>query len=92
MIAAAALLSLASFAPASAAVSVPAAPQVADDVVQVQSGERRRSERGHDGHRHDYRPGRRYDRAPSHWHRHSHRPRDWRRRGCIIVGPLWFCP
>jgi hypothetical protein len=39
-----------------------------------------------------YEPGRRYDRAPPNWRRHSRRPGDWRTRGCILVGPLWFCP
>ncbi|MGD9805297.1 MAG: hypothetical protein AB7E81_14060 [Hyphomicrobiaceae bacterium] len=36
--------------------------------------------------------GNRYDRSPPGWHRHSKRPGDWRRRGCVIVGPVWFCP
>lgn len=39
-----------------------------------------------------YVPGRRYDAPPPRWHRHYSRPPDWRRRGCIIVGPIWFCP
>jgi len=36
--------------------------------------------------------GRRYDRSPPGWHRHGRRPHDWRRRGCVVVGPVWFCP
>lgn len=43
------------------------------------------------GHRH-FHPGRRYRNAPGHWHRYSNRPYNWRTRGCIIVGPVWFCP
>jgi Ni/Co efflux regulator RcnB len=43
-------------------------------------------------HRHGYRTGHRYHSAPRGWHRHGHRPHDWRTRGCIIVGPVWFCP
>ena len=39
-----------------------------------------------------YRAGGRYDRAPSNWHRYNRRPGDWQRRGCIIVGPIWWCP
>lgn len=42
--------------------------------------------------RRHYTPGGRYDRAPSHWHRYHARPHDWRTRGCIIVGPIWWCP
>jgi len=52
-----------------------------------------------DRHRNVHRPrsprwvaGRRYDRSPPGWHRHPRRPSDWRRRGCVIVGPVWFCP
>lgn len=39
-----------------------------------------------------YYPGRRYDAPPARWRRYHSRPYDWRRRGCIIVGPVWFCP
>lgn len=39
-----------------------------------------------------YVPGRRYRTAPPGYRRYSTRPYDWQRRGCIIVGPLWFCP
>jgi Ni/Co efflux regulator RcnB len=38
-------------------------------------------------------PGRRYDNAPPGWRRHGNRrPGDWRTRGCIMAGPIWFCP
>ena len=51
------------------------------------------AERDRDNDRHRYTPGRRYDKTPSGWHRHgSRRPGDWRTRGCILVGPVWFCP
>ncbi len=45
-------------------------------------------------HRHSrhYVPGRRYSTAPRGWHRHHARPGDWQRRGCVMVGPVWFCP
>jgi len=39
-----------------------------------------------------YRAGHRYSSAPRGWHRYHARPRDWNRRGCILVGPVWFCP
>lgn len=39
-----------------------------------------------------YRAGQRYRSAPRGWHRYHARPRDWQRRGCVIVGPVWFCP
>jgi Ni/Co efflux regulator RcnB len=64
-----------------------------DAVLQVQdrhhNGERRSEHRR--GRDHRYTAGRRYDRAPSHYRRYSHRPNDWESRGCILVGPLWFC-
>jgi hypothetical protein len=93
VIASATLVSLLGIAPAFATPRTSAVfPAVAPDgaLVQVQNrpdwdGDRRR-DRDH------YRPGHRYDRAPGHWHRYHSRPHDWRRRGCIIVGPVWFCP
>lgn len=39
-----------------------------------------------------YRAGGRYKRAPGGWHRFDNRPGDWSRRGCIVVGPVWWCP
>jgi hypothetical protein len=42
--------------------------------------------------RQHYTPGHRYNKAPSNWHRHHKRPGDWQRRGCIMVGPVWWCP
>ncbi len=49
--------------------------------------------RDNDHRRPQFTPGRRYKEAPSGWNRHgSRRPGDWRTRGCIMVGPIWFCP
>jgi len=48
--------------------------------------------RDHRDHRRHWVPGRRYDAPPPRWRRYHARPHDWRRRGCVIVGPLWFCP
>lgn len=40
--------------------------------------------------RKDHRHDRRYDKYRG-WNRYSHRPRGWRDRGCVAVGPVWFC-
>lgn len=37
-------------------------------------------------------PGGRYRNAPAGWRRHGARPGNWRTQGCIMVGPVWFCP
>jgi hypothetical protein len=29
---------------------------------------------------------------PAGWRRYERRPWDWRRRGCAMIGPVWFCP
>lgn len=42
--------------------------------------------------RHRFAPGPRHRAAPRGWRRHGRRPHDWRTRGCIVVGPVWFCP
>lgn len=34
---------------------------------------------------------RRYDKYRG-WHRYDKRPYGWRQRGCVVVGPIWFCP
>lgn len=44
------------------------------------------------GHKHGFRPGSHHSHAPKGWHRHSHRPSYWQTRGCVVVGPVWFCP
>ncbi len=41
---------------------------------------------------HRYERGNHVRQPPRGWHRHNVRPRDWRDRGCMIVGPVWFCP
>ncbi|MGE0766213.1 MAG: hypothetical protein AB7L90_07085 [Hyphomicrobiaceae bacterium] len=90
---AATLLLAAGMGSASAAV-LPKADHsgVTAPVVEVQH--RDRDHRGRDHHRHPPRwiAGRKYDRSPPGWHRHGRRPHDWRRRGCVVVGPVWFCP
>ena len=39
-----------------------------------------------------YAPGSRHAHAPRGWRRYSSRPSYWRTRGCVVVGPVWFCP
>lgn len=81
--------------PVSAApVSGPAVEQPASAIILAQS------RHYHSDHRYyrkpprrpHYVPGRRYHSAPHGWHRYHHRPGNWRTRGCILVGPVWFCP
>ena len=66
----------------------------ASNLVEVQryTWRDRRFRRGHDARRYAYRPGYRYRSAPSHWQRYAYRPYGWQTRGCITVGPVWFCP
>jgi len=52
-----------------------------------------RADRKADRHdRHRFKAGSRYRSAPRGWRSHRARPSDWRTRGCVMVGPLWFCP
>lgn len=37
-------------------------------------------------------PGQRLRAAPPGYRRYGARPSNWRSRGCIAVGPIWFCP
>ncbi len=85
------LLTFAMFAPAGAA---PATNSIALEplTIQTEAGDRDRDRDHRDYRRRHYRPGRHYGHAPRGWHRFHRRPHDWRTRGCIVVGPLWFCP
>jgi hypothetical protein len=63
--------------------------------VQIRRGDRKYRNRGYRNRSHSsrrYRAGRRYSHAPRNWRRYNSRPSYWRSRGCIIVGPIWFCP
>ena len=88
-IAASALLLAAMLSPAKAAAVNPAARLAAasdNALIQVQDRDRRDGRRGRDR---DFRRDSR--RPPRGWRRYSRRPSDWRRRGCIVIGPLWYC-
>jgi hypothetical protein len=84
----AALLSAAALAPAPAA-AAPTAPLLSG-LASGASAVEKVAWNEWNGRR--YEGGRRYREAPPHWHRYHRRPRDWSTRGCIVVGPLWFCP
>ena len=43
-------------------------------------------------HHSHYVAGHRYRSAPHGWHRYHRRPGNWHTRGCVLVGPVWFCP
>ena len=47
-----------------------------------------RNDGRHRMHHHDN--DHRYD-AYRGWNRYNSRPRGWRNRGCVAVGPIWFC-
>jgi hypothetical protein len=84
------LVSAAALAPATA-VAAPTTLQLSQLKTGVPAGVEKVGEWNEwNGHR--YRAGRRYREAPPHWHRYHRRPRDWHTRGCIVVGPIWFCP
>jgi hypothetical protein len=34
----------------------------------------------------------RYRHAPPGWRRYGTRPWNWQGRGCVAIGPAWFCP
>jgi hypothetical protein len=85
------LLSASMLSPVSAA-PVPSGASAESPVINVQFRDRDgdRDSRRHDGRRdRDYR---RHRRPPHGWRRYHRRPYDWRTRGCILFGPLWFCP
>ena len=53
--------------------------------------DRRRDRAERRGDRREYRHWRRHH-APPGWRRYSTRPWNYRTRGCVMFGPVWFCP
>lgn len=51
-----------------------------------------KSKHGKGPRRSKYRAGSHHKHAPGGWRRYDKRPGDWSRRGCIVVGPIWYCP
>lgn len=95
----AALLGVMSVTPASAAPAlgssaIKAATEQAGgiELIQRKRYRDRRGVRDRRGYRQRYRAGRSYRSAPRGWRRYERRPSYWRTRGCVIVGPVWFCP
>lgn len=93
---ASALLLGAALTPATAAPMAPlsSAPAVESALIQAQYNRDRDRDyrRNHRATPPRYRAGGRYKSAPRGWNRYDRRPGDWSRRGCVMVGPLWFCP
>jgi hypothetical protein len=92
-LAAALTLSALAFTPASAAPVAPLNATAIDaPVTLAQYSHRTTSSRHYTRSRSRYVPGHRYRSAPNGWHRYHARPRNWHTRGCVLVGPVWFCP
>ncbi|HMN37481.1 MAG TPA: hypothetical protein PKD49_07180 [Hyphomicrobium sp.] len=83
----------ASAAPAIPAEQLRSAAANQSPIVNVRDFDQERRHRKWKRHdrRHHHHYDRRYDRYRG-WHRYSHRPHRWRDRGCVVVGPIWFCP
>jgi opacity protein-like surface antigen len=70
---------------------------VSSDLVQVGKKSYKRAYKGKGKYRGPKYRGRKYyrggyDRPPRGWRGYHYRPYGWRARGCISVGPLWYCP
>ena len=88
------LLAAVAFAPASAAsiVMSDGISSTSPLLTLVQYSAHHHYDKHHREMRRRYIAGHRYHSPPHGWHRYAHRPRDWHTRGCILVGPIWFCP
>jgi hypothetical protein len=68
---------------AASAFPTPKSPISTLDLVQV-------GKKSHKKHHHAYKHG--YKHPPKGWRKYSNRPIFWERRGCIVIGPGWYCP
>ena len=89
------------FAAATAASALPVSqttslrPLNFSDLIQVgQKNKNKNQNQNHDNHNHDnhnhnhgYHHGGRY-----YGHRYYARPYNWQALGCVVVGPVWYCP
>ena len=75
-------------------------PQLANssDVLKVGRGDNDRDDhgwnhkwRGNHAYRDDDHGWRDRDDRYRSWHRYSYRPDDWDERGCVNIGPIWYC-
>lgn len=100
IIVALAVMSLAAFAPSKGHAVTPTATietAKTSNVIEVGRKKAGRKFRGRGSYNRGRFRGRgfnrgRYRRAPRGWRRYGSRPRGWRGRGCIVIGPLWYCP
>jgi hypothetical protein len=97
-----------SFALVSAAWALPAAPKTElpalshSDVIQVGKkshghyGKGKHYNRKHYNYKYKYRGPKHYGRyyhGGRYWgRRYYYRPYNWQALGCIVVGPVWYCP
>jgi hypothetical protein len=76
----------ASAAPVSGSIGV---SKSSDGIVLV---DHKKGHKNYFKHGRHYKPGSHHKHAPKNWRRYDKRPGDWRTRGCVIVGPIWWCP
>jgi hypothetical protein len=71
----------------------PGSEPASSDLLKVKKGDRDGNhfkQRGGRDH-HTYRGGNRGLQDRGYRNRYSYRPNDWEDRGCINVGPVWYC-
>lgn len=61
-----------------------------DDRRHMRDG--RRFDRGDHRRGHHFGPRRDFRGPPPGWRRYHARPRGWQTRGCMQIGPIWYCP
>ncbi|MEQ1719469.1 MAG: hypothetical protein ABL907_26335 [Hyphomicrobium sp.] len=92
----AATASIASASPAANAARIGHAIDKTNGVAveHVYDGDRRRMLRKQNRHNGGHWKHRRHSDYSQYrgWNRYSYRPRGWRNRNCVSVGPIWFCP
>jgi hypothetical protein len=88
-------LSLAAVSIAGAVTPVAKPGATTSDVIQVKKHwkdddwrwKKKKHWRGNNYYGHHYR-----HHPPRGWNRYDRRPWGWQRRGCVVVGPVWYCP
>ena len=66
---------------------------ISTDVLQVKhKGYNKGKGHANKGHGNRYSNAHRYKSAPHGWKHYGYRPYRWAHRGCVVIGPVWYCP
>src|SRR5262245_27278921 len=63
------------------------------DLIQVGKNNKNKNKNHNHNHNHNHNNHHGYYHGGKYWgHRYYARPYNWQALGCVVVGPVWYCP